>query len=353
MRATVVVNATGVWADDVRALDEAAHPHSLRPAKGVHVTVPADPAPLRHRRRDPGAQQTGGRSSWCPGPRPGWSTSGPPTPTTTGRSTTRPAPPRTSTTCSEAVNAVTTSDARPGHDVTGVWAGLRPLLAPPPERPAPSERTADLSRRHTVRTSAARRGHGDRRQADHLPQDGRGHHDAGGAHARPDGCGGHAVRHQAAAPAGRPTTGDRRTDRRPDRHSTGRSVRTALAEHLAARYGTEAGCRAGRGRGSARAARTGRRGSALPRGRDRLRRPGRDGPVPRRRAGPAHPGRPQRRPPAARPPPARWPSCWPPSWAGAPSRRPSRRRPSPRAAAGRARARPDSPPPGSAHRSGR
>src|SRR5580658_7996877 len=40
VQATVVVNATGVWADDLRALDEATHPHSLRPAKGIHVTVP-------------------------------------------------------------------------------------------------------------------------------------------------------------------------------------------------------------------------------------------------------------------------------------------------------------------------
>jgi glycerol-3-phosphate dehydrogenase len=43
-RARVVVNATGVWADDVRALDEGTHPHSIRPAKGVHVTVPAEAA---------------------------------------------------------------------------------------------------------------------------------------------------------------------------------------------------------------------------------------------------------------------------------------------------------------------
>src|SRR5690606_33181890 len=35
-----VVNATGVWADDVRALDEGTHPDSIRPAKGVHITVP-------------------------------------------------------------------------------------------------------------------------------------------------------------------------------------------------------------------------------------------------------------------------------------------------------------------------
>ena len=41
----VVVNATGVWADEVRALDEAAHPHSIRPAKGIHVTVPRTKLP--------------------------------------------------------------------------------------------------------------------------------------------------------------------------------------------------------------------------------------------------------------------------------------------------------------------
>src|SRR5581483_9253916 len=40
VRADAVVNAAGVWADDVRALDEGRHPHSIRPAKGVHITVP-------------------------------------------------------------------------------------------------------------------------------------------------------------------------------------------------------------------------------------------------------------------------------------------------------------------------
>src|SRR5207244_1882352 len=40
IRAPVVVNAAGVWADDVRALDEGQHPHTLRPAKGIHITVP-------------------------------------------------------------------------------------------------------------------------------------------------------------------------------------------------------------------------------------------------------------------------------------------------------------------------
>ena len=38
--AKVVVNAAGVWADDVRSLDEAKHPDSIRPAKGIHITLP-------------------------------------------------------------------------------------------------------------------------------------------------------------------------------------------------------------------------------------------------------------------------------------------------------------------------
>ena len=39
MRAAAVVNATGVWADDVRSLDGEPIRHELRPAKGIHVTV--------------------------------------------------------------------------------------------------------------------------------------------------------------------------------------------------------------------------------------------------------------------------------------------------------------------------
>ena len=38
--AAVVVNAAGVWSDDVRALDEGVNPDSIRPAKGIHITVP-------------------------------------------------------------------------------------------------------------------------------------------------------------------------------------------------------------------------------------------------------------------------------------------------------------------------
>ena len=50
-----------------------------------------------------------------------------------------------------AVNASTSAGLSPS-DVTGVWAGLRPLLSPKPGQKL-SERTADLSRRHQVTDS--------------------------------------------------------------------------------------------------------------------------------------------------------------------------------------------------------
>ena len=40
IRCRAVVNAAGVWSDSVRTIDEGADPDSIRPAKGVHITVP-------------------------------------------------------------------------------------------------------------------------------------------------------------------------------------------------------------------------------------------------------------------------------------------------------------------------
>jgi glycerol-3-phosphate dehydrogenase len=40
IRASVVVNAAGVWSDDVSTLGDAGHRSRIRPAKGVHVVVP-------------------------------------------------------------------------------------------------------------------------------------------------------------------------------------------------------------------------------------------------------------------------------------------------------------------------
>ena len=147
--ASVVVNATGVWADDVRALDEKTHPHSLRPAKGIHITVPrsrlpADMAAVFPVRSD--------RRSVFVVPWPDGDD------VYLGTTDTDWEGPLDDPACLpedvdymlEAANGSTTSDLTRA-DVTGVWAGLRPLLAP--EGRQLSARTADLSRRHTVRVS--------------------------------------------------------------------------------------------------------------------------------------------------------------------------------------------------------
>jgi glycerol-3-phosphate dehydrogenase len=150
VRAHVVVNATGVWADDVRALDEHAHPHSIRPAKGIHVTVPRAKMPadiaavipvLKDRRSifvvpwpDGGDVYLGTTDTDWDGPLDD------------------PAClPADVDYVLDAANAVITEPLG-RHDVTAVWAGLRPLLAPA-EGHRVSARTADLSRRHTVRVS--------------------------------------------------------------------------------------------------------------------------------------------------------------------------------------------------------
>jgi glycerol-3-phosphate dehydrogenase len=151
IRARVVVNATGVWADDIRALDEGTHPRSIRPAKGVHVSVPADRLPCDIAAVIPVPKDK--RSIFVvvwPGTDLVY----------LGTTDTDYDGPLNDPACTpddvdyllDAANNVTTSHLTRA-DVTGVWAGLRPLLAPPEKGGHVSERTADLSRRHTVRTS--------------------------------------------------------------------------------------------------------------------------------------------------------------------------------------------------------
>jgi len=151
IRARVVVNATGVWADLVRALDEGSDPHAIRPAKGVHVTVSADRLPCDIAAVIPVPKDR--RSifvvSW-----PGTDL------VYLGTTDTDYSGPLDDPACTpedvdyllEAANNLTTSHLTRA-DVTGVWAGLRPLLAPSTKGGHVSERTADLSRRHTVNTS--------------------------------------------------------------------------------------------------------------------------------------------------------------------------------------------------------
>ena len=151
IRAKVVVNATGVWADAVRGLRRGYGPHAIRPAKGVHVTVPAERLPCDIAAVIPVPKDK--RSifvvSW-----PGTDL------VYLGTTDTDYTGPLDDPACTpedvdyllEAANNVTTSHLTRA-DVTGVWAGLRPLLARP-ERVSTSRSAPAMSRRHTVRVSA-------------------------------------------------------------------------------------------------------------------------------------------------------------------------------------------------------
>ena len=151
VRARTIVNAAGVWADDVRALDEHEHPDSIRPAKGVHLTVPWEKVrndiavviPVPGDKRSlfvvPSEPLPDGTFRY----------------TYVGTTDTDHDGSLDDPQCSgddidyvlRALNAaITTTVTR--DDVIGVWAGLRPLV-----KSARSGRTADLSRHHRVHTS--------------------------------------------------------------------------------------------------------------------------------------------------------------------------------------------------------
>ncbi len=146
IKAGVVVNATGVWAEQIQRLDGSGEPVHIRPAKGVHVTVPRAkvPADIAVVVNVPGDRRSIFVVPW--GDRVYLGT----TDTDYDGSIEEP-------TCTaddvtyilSAINAATTETVT-NDDVLGTWAGLRPLVAD-----AKSTRTADLSRRHTVTTSPA------------------------------------------------------------------------------------------------------------------------------------------------------------------------------------------------------
>lgn len=161
VRARSVVNAAGVWADDVRALDEGIHPNSIRPAKGVHITVPWDKVrndiavviPVPKDKRSlfvvPWGEQPDGTFEHS----------------YVGTTDTDYRGPLDDPQCTaddiayvlRALNASITTGVTPA-DITGTWAGLRPLVktadAQQPTK-GKAARTADLSRRHSVRRSAS------------------------------------------------------------------------------------------------------------------------------------------------------------------------------------------------------
>jgi glycerol-3-phosphate dehydrogenase len=146
VRARVVVNAAGVWSDGIRTLDEGHDPDSIRPAKGIHVTVPwakvrndiAVVIPVPKDKRSLFVVPWGDL-------------------TFVGTTDTDYDGPLDDPQCTpddiayvlQALNhSITTGVTE--RDVLGTWAGLRPLV-----KSAATGRTADLSRHHKVATSAS------------------------------------------------------------------------------------------------------------------------------------------------------------------------------------------------------
>lgn len=154
--ARCVVNAAGVWADNIRKADEGTNPHSIRPAKGIHITVPwkmvrndiAVVIPVRRDKRSlfvvPWVSNGDGTYQY----------------TYVGTTDTDFAGGVDESQSShddieyvlealnQSVNGNITAD-----DVTAVWSGLRPLVRNEDGTTA-TGKTADLSRKHQVRVSA-------------------------------------------------------------------------------------------------------------------------------------------------------------------------------------------------------
>lgn len=146
VRAKVVVNAAGVWADQVRTFDEGHDPDSIRPAKGIHITV------AWHKVRNDIAvviPVPKDKRSLFLVPQGDF--------TYVGTTDTDYDGPIDDPQCTpddiayvlRALNASVTTGINE-RDVLATWAGLRPLV-----KSASSGRTADLSRRHKVAASAS------------------------------------------------------------------------------------------------------------------------------------------------------------------------------------------------------
>ena len=148
VRARAVVSATGVWADEVSGLDDRVDADSIRPAKGIHITVPWEKVgndiavviPVPGDKRSlfvvPWGRRMNGTFAHA----------------YIGTTDTDYDGPLDDPQCTaddiayvlRALNAAVTTGVTTA-DVTGAWAGLRPLV-----KAAPTVRTADLSRRHRV-----------------------------------------------------------------------------------------------------------------------------------------------------------------------------------------------------------
>ncbi len=157
IKARCVINAAGVWADNIRETDEGVHPNSIRPAKGIHITIPwkmvrndiAVVIPVKVDKRSlfvvPWISNHDGTYQY----------------TYVGTTDTDFVGGVDESQCSTddidyvltALNAAINTDIT-RDDITAVWSGLRPLVRNTDGTTAKGK-TSDLSRKHHVRVSDA------------------------------------------------------------------------------------------------------------------------------------------------------------------------------------------------------
>jgi glycerol-3-phosphate dehydrogenase len=154
IQARCIVNATGVWADEIAAIEDPSATPRVRPAKGIHITVPWEKVgndiavviPVPQDKRSLfivpwGPRSQGGFDYAYVG--------------TTDTDYAGPLDePHTEINDVEyilhALNAALNSHIS-ADDVLGVWSGLRPLVR---DTSVDAGRTADLSRHHAISVSA-------------------------------------------------------------------------------------------------------------------------------------------------------------------------------------------------------
>ncbi|MCB1272744.1 MAG: glycerol-3-phosphate dehydrogenase/oxidase [Microthrixaceae bacterium] len=144
IRTRAVVNAAGVWSDDIRAQDEGVNPGSIRPAKGIHISVPWEKVRNQVAVVVP---VPGDRRSVFVVPHDGLTYIGTTDTDYDGPIDDPQCTPEDVEYLLSAINASITGELTRA-DVTGTWAGLRPLVAA-----GGDGRTADLSRMHRVSRS--------------------------------------------------------------------------------------------------------------------------------------------------------------------------------------------------------
>ncbi len=148
VRARVVVNATGVFADRVRRLDNPEARPTVSPSQGIHLVLPESFLPGTHALVVPKTDD--GRVLFVI-PWHGRTVVGTTdTPVQQPVEEPKPLPEEVAFLLDHAARYLV-KDPTPG-DVLSVYAGLRPLVRPPDEE---GERTASLSRDHHVFTSAS------------------------------------------------------------------------------------------------------------------------------------------------------------------------------------------------------